>query len=85
MTKRTPAERLFSGIYPAAIVYADRSRERAGDYARCAVLPYRTLRIEFERDCPRELRALIEADAARYKAGETLQVSTCGQTVRLGP
>src|SRR3546814_11285018 len=33
-------QRIFSGIYPAGIVYADRTRQKGGDYARLAFLPY---------------------------------------------
>lgn len=76
--------RLFAGVYPCGIVYADRGRERGGDYARLAFLPYATLRLQVEKDCPAALRALIEADAKRYRAGEELQISSSGQTVRLG-
>ena len=83
---RSPSERLFVGVYPAGISYADRSREKHGDYARCAFLPFRSLVLEVESDCPKALRALIEADAARIQArrGELFEVSASGQTVRLG-
>lgn len=79
-------DRLFSGVYPCGIVYADRHREKGGDYARLAFLPYDTLQLTIEVDCPAELRALIEADAAAIQArsGQSYQVSTCGQTVMLG-
>ena len=78
--------RLFVGVYPCGIVYADRSRTRAGDYARCAFLSYRTLALEIEPDCPAVLRALIKSDAAKIQArkGEAFQVSTVGQSVWLG-
>jgi hypothetical protein len=83
---REAAPRIFSGVYPAGIVYADRQREVNGDYKRLAFLPFRSLVIEFERDCPKELRTLIEADAAiiQAKRGQTYQVYTAGQTVLLG-
>lgn len=79
-------DRLFSGIFPAGIRYADRAREIAGDYAPLAFLSYSTLKLDIERDCPKELRARIIADAAAIQArrGESFQVSSCGQTVRLG-
>lgn len=78
--------RIFSGIYPAGIVYADRCREKGGDYARLAFLPFDTLELEFATDCPGALKTLIEQDAARIQAqiGQEFQVSTCGQTVLLG-
>lgn len=75
--------RLFIGGYPAGIVYADRGREKAGDYARLAFLPYHTLRLDVEKDCPPELRALIEAHAALHKAGDVIPVSA-SQTITLG-
>ena len=84
--RRSAAERLFSGVYPAGIVYADRSREKHGDYARCGFLPFSTLALEIEPDCPKALQALIKADAARIQArrGQSYQVSSSGQTVILG-
>lgn len=82
-----PSEsRLFVGVYPAGIVYADRKREKHGDYARCAFLDYATLTLEVEKDCPAKLREEITLDAAKIQArrGQEFQVSTCGQTVLLG-
>src|SRR3546814_11083186 len=43
-------QRIFSGIYPAGIVYADRTRQTGGDYARLAFLPYDTLALAFSTD-----------------------------------
>ena len=81
-----PNERLFIGIYPCGISYADRSREEHGDYKKLAFLPYSTLALDVRPDCPPDLRQTIEADAATIIArkGEPYQVSTCGQTVILG-
>ena len=75
--------RLFIGGYPAGIVYADRGREKSGDYARLAFLPYHTLKLDVETDCPPELRTLIEAHAALHKAGDVILVSA-SQTITLG-
>ncbi len=79
-------DRLFIGIFPCGIAYADRHRERGGDFARLAFLPYDTLQLEVEQDCPTDLRKLIEADAASIQSrrGELFQVSASGQTVTLG-
>jgi len=84
--RRGASERLFIGVYPTGIVYADRSREKHGDYARCGFLPFSTLVLELKSDCPKALRALIEKDAARLQArrGEQYQVSASGQTITLG-
>ena len=78
--------RLFAGVYPCGIVYADRAREVAGDYARAAFLDYKTLELQFEPTCPRELRAQIAEDAATIQArrGKSFQISTSGQTIILG-
>ena len=80
------ADRIFAGVSPGGIVYADRTREVGGDYKRLAFLPFKSLELEFERDCPHELRPAIEADAATIQArrGEYFQISTCGQGVLLG-
>lgn len=79
-------DRIFRGNYPCGIVYADRKREKHGDYARLAFLPYNTLQLEFADDCPPELRKQIEAEAAAIQSrrGEQFQISTAGQTVTLG-
>jgi hypothetical protein len=86
MKKYDAHSRIVAGIYPAGIVYADRKRERGGDYARLAFLSFGTLELEIEPDCPQELRQQIVDDAARIQArkGEQFQVSTAGQTVLLG-
>lgn len=80
------ADRLFIGDFPTGIIYADRGVERDGDYKRLAFLPYGTLLLKVEADCPTELRARIEADARRMAMlrGQDWPVSTSGQTVRLG-
>jgi len=79
-------DRVFEGIFPCGIVYADRTREKGGDYARLAFLPYRSLELDWEPGCPPELRQAIQARAARIQVqrGKSFQVSTCGQTVMLG-
>lgn len=80
------SERLFMGVFPAGIVYADRSREEFGDYLKLAFLPYDTLILDLRPRVPDDLRSLIEAHAAqmRARAGQEYQTSTCGQTVLLG-
>lgn len=80
-------ERLFIGVYPGGIVYADRSKEVSGDYARLAFLSYHSLELEVQNDCPSDLLELIKAHASTLQSrrGELFQISTCGQTVMLGP
>jgi hypothetical protein len=84
--KMTPAERLFCGVYPGGLVFADRGREKGGDYARLAFMPYETLEARIEPDCPKDLRPLIEETVKGMQArrGEPFEISTCGQTVMLG-
>jgi hypothetical protein len=67
--KRTfTADDLFIGNYPTGIVYANKRVEVAGDYKRLAYLNYRTLALEVDKGCPKELLALIQADHARMLA-----------------
>lgn len=79
------ADHLFVGVFPAGISYADRSREEHGDYMKVAFLPFDSLElVVYKPKSP--LLALIRADAAKIAArrGESYQVSSSGQTVRLG-
>jgi hypothetical protein len=77
---------LFIGVYPCGLVYADRGREVAGDYARLAFLPYRTLAVEWAGDCPEAFKPAIRASVADMQArrGQPFEVSTSGQNVTLG-
>jgi CO dehydrogenase/acetyl-CoA synthase beta subunit len=86
MKRGTMQERIFVGVFPAGIVYADRFVEIHGDFKRLAFLPYNTLKLAIEKACPRELRVQIEASAANIQAmrGQQYQISTTGQTVLLG-
>ena len=78
--------RLFIGVFPGGLSYADRWTEQHGDYKRLAFLPYSTLALQVEPDCPPDLRQEIESHAATIIArrGQPFQVSACGQTVTLG-
>jgi len=79
-------ERLFAGVYPEGIMYADKAREKGGDYARLAFLSFSTLELKIERDCPKALAELISSEASQLqaKAGQQFQTSTAGQSVVLG-
>jgi hypothetical protein len=78
--------RIFIGVYPAALVFADRMRESAGDYARLASLSYSTLELAFDSGCPDYIRPWIMEQAALVQArhGKPFEISSCGQTVMLG-
>lgn len=79
-------DKLFTGVYPCGLVYADRTREVDGDYARLAFLDYGTLVLEIADSCPDDLRKEITANAAVMQArqGEEFKISACNQTVTLG-
>jgi len=80
-------DRLSIATFPTGISYADRQRERGGDYLRVAFLPFDTLALEWSPGRhPPELRELIERDAAGVAArrGQAFQVSGAGQSVVLG-
>ena len=82
-----PERRLFIGIYPGGVVYSDRWFERHHDYMRLAFLPYTTLRVEFQDDCPADLRAEIEQHVREMnlQVGQQFQISSTGQSITLGP
>ncbi len=74
-------------MFPTGISYADRKRERGGDYVRVAFLPFDTLALEWAPGRhPADLRRLVELDASEVaaKRGGVLVVSGAGQAVRLG-
>lgn len=79
-------DNLFVGVFPAGISYADRTREKNGDYLRLAFLPYDRLVIEWEKvQMSDEMRAAIAEDAEKIiaMAGQRYPVSS-SQTVLLG-
>ena len=87
--KTAKTSNLFMGVFPTGISYADRTRERHGDYLKLAFLPYSTLKLEWyepEAKVPRKLRAAILADARRMatQQGQEFPISAAGQTVTLG-
>ena len=84
----TAGEQLFIGVFSTGIAYADRTIERHGDYKKLAFLPFNTLELMIEKDCPADLRVLIVADAAAIQArrGDTQGALTAyGHAVALSP
>ncbi len=77
---------LFIHVAATGIAYSDRTREEDGDYAKLALLPFCTLEPFFFDGCPDALRGRIIAhmETIRTKRGEDFQISTAGQTIRLG-
>lgn len=93
MTRSTQAaysspasDRLFIGVFPAGLVYADRHKKEHGDYKRVAFLPYKSLVLEPAKGVNRELLRQAAEHAATIIAcrGERFQISSCGQCVVLG-
>ena len=80
------AERLFIGVFPCGISYADRHIKVNGDYKPVAFLPYTTLKGEIYKDCPKELVKEILHDmlGVQVKRGQWFQTSASGQGVMLG-
>ena len=79
-------DRLFIGHVPTGLIYCDRSREVAGDYARVANLFWADLTFIPAKGAKGELLRRARQHAASYQArrGELEQVSSSGQTVLLG-
>jgi hypothetical protein len=78
--------RIFTGIFPGGIVYADRDVEEHGDFKKLAFLPYDTLQLDIKADCPGELISEIvrSAAAVQAKRGEEFRISETGQSIVLG-
>lgn len=80
-----PLMSLFVAFFPTGISYCDTSREEHGDYVQVAFLPYRTLALEVRRPRSRLLpKVRVHAAAIQAKRGQTIEVSQCGHTVKLG-
>lgn len=79
-------ERIFIGVFPGGLSYADRKVERHGDYAPLGFLDYAKLELRFDDKCPEGMKGWIAAHARTIQArkGEQYQVSTSGQTITLG-
>lgn len=75
-------ERIFMGVYPCGIVYADRQREEHGDYKKLAFLSYSTLELDIQPDCPEELIEEIKADAKTIqdRKGEKFRTAQTGES-----
>ena len=79
-------DRLFAGVYPEGIVYADTATEENGDYKRLAFLSFRLLELAIVADCPADLKAQIEQDARliQEKVGQEYPTDCCGHKITLG-
>lgn len=77
-------ERLFIGIFPGGIVYADRKTEVHGDYKRLAFLSHETLQLKLESDCPLDLADQIANDVETVRKKKQVKTDACGSFVTLG-
>ena len=77
---------VFLATMPTGWWWTDRTREEHGDFAKLAFLSFSKLELEIYPGCPDNLRQRIEDEAAYFKAmkGQDYQISTAGQTIRLG-
>jgi hypothetical protein len=78
--------RIFVGVFPGGISYADREREEYGDYKRLAFLPFESLALEWSAGCSPDVKEWIAESAKYYQSrrGQQFQISQSGQTVLLG-
>lgn len=78
-------DRLFIGVFPCAIVYADRAVEVDRDYKRVASLPYRELALQVA-DPKSPLLPLIRKHAKTIIArrGKRFSIDGCGKAITLG-
>ena len=83
---RTKTDPIFLAIMPTGWWWTDRTREEHGDYAKLAFLSFSKLELEIFKGCPEDLRERIEKQAEKFRAmsGEDYQISSSGQTIRLG-
>ena len=84
--KMTNKDRLFIGVFPCGISYADRAREEDGDYKKVGFLRFADLSFTSAKGANNELLEMARIDAAKIQArkGESFEVSTIGQYVILG-
>lgn len=76
-------QRIFTGIYPCGIVYADRHTEVRGDFKRLAFLPFHGMRLELAADCPPDLAEQIQTSVKKYEGRTKIQTSQCNQWAQL--
>lgn len=80
------SDRLFIGVYPTGIVYADKQIQQHNDYTKVAFLCYESLELQISTTCPPELHHRIKthADTIIQKRGQRFLISECGQSIQLG-
>ncbi len=83
---KTKIDPIFLCIMTTGWWWTDRTREEHGDYARLAFLSFSTLELEIFKGCPENFKARIQAKAENFQSmeGQDYQISTSGQTIRLG-
>lgn len=84
--KMSPEQALFVGVFPTGWSFADRRKERGGDWKRVAFLSFCTLKLELERDCPKDLLPLVRefANEMEGRRGTLYRPSVHGNPIVLG-
>ena len=79
-------DRLFIGVFPCGLAYADRKVQEGGEYKKLGFLSYGTLKLELKPDCPPAMARLILDNARRMQkqAGQLFNTSATGNPVLLG-
>ena len=82
----TKPDPVFLCIMPTGWWWSDRTREEDGDYVQLAFLSFSTLELKVFNSCPDEWRERITSKAAEFQSmkGQEYQISSSGQTIRLG-
>lgn len=77
--------RLFIGVFPTGIGYADTGREEHGDYKKLAFLPFSSLTLQFYPGAAAFKSAIQRhAKTIQAKRGQDYAVDSVGHTVLLG-
>jgi len=78
--------RIFVGVYPEGLMFADKLVELHGDYRHLGFLSYRTLKLTVYKECPGYLIPVVVEMAQPYidKRGERFETDGAGHSVILG-
>lgn len=78
-------DRLFIGVFPTGLSYADRRQEENGDYKVVAHLSFADLTLDIYEPASVLLQdVVIHAARVQARRGEKYAISASGQTVTLG-
>ncbi|WP_298841699.1 hypothetical protein [uncultured Salinicola sp.] len=82
----TKPDPVFLCVMPTGWWWSDRTREEDGDYVQLAFLSFSSLELKIFDNCRDEWRERITSRAAEFQSmkGQDYQISSSGQTIRLG-